>query len=119
MTRDQITGMLTDGDSASSTWKHLGVQQKKRSAARTIREALEVIKLLSKNGDFWEGAEGGTRHGMFAGVRPCPFCAGNTSVLFVECSVLSLMFVGVAVWVAVQRFLVQQRLMLLGKEKYS
>ncbi len=23
MTRDQITGMLTDGDSASSTWKHL------------------------------------------------------------------------------------------------
>lgn len=54
------------------------------------------------------GAEGGTRLALFAGVRPCPFCAGNSSVLFVACSVLSLMFAGVAVWVAVQRLLVQQ-----------
>jgi len=53
------------------------------------------------------GAEGGTRLALFAGVRPCPFCAGNSSVLFVACSVLSLMFAGVAVWVAVQRLLVQ------------
>ena len=53
--------------------------------------------------DFWEGAEGGTRHALFAGVRPCPSCAGNSSVLFVACCVLSLMFVGVAVRVAVQR----------------
>ena len=53
-------------------------------------------------------AEGGTRHALFAGVRHCPFCAGNILVLFVACYVFSLMFVGVAVWVAVQRFLVQQ-----------
>ena len=49
-------------------------------------------------------AERGTRHALFAGVRPCPFCAGNVHVLFVACSVLSLKFVGVAV----QRLLVQQ-----------
>ena len=38
----------------------LCVPREKRSAVRTIREAREVIKLLSKNVDFWEGAEGGT-----------------------------------------------------------
>jgi hypothetical protein len=41
--------------------------------------------------------EGETRHVLFAGVRPCPFCAGNSLVLFVACCVVSLMFVGVAV----------------------
>jgi hypothetical protein len=46
----------------------------------------------------------GTRHALFPGVRPCPFCAGNNAVLFVACCFLSLLFVGVAVWVAVQRF---------------
>ena len=52
--------------------------------------------------------KGGTRHALFAGVRPCPFCAGNIHVLFVACSVLSLKFVGVAVRVAVQANAVQQ-----------
>jgi hypothetical protein len=42
-------------------------------------------------------AEGGTRHTLSTGVRPCPFCAGNSSNLFVACCVLSLLFVGVAV----------------------
>jgi hypothetical protein len=38
----------------------LCIPREKRSVVRTIREALEVIKMLSKNVDFWEGAEGGT-----------------------------------------------------------
>jgi hypothetical protein len=60
-------------------------------------------------------AEGGTRHTLFAGVHSCPFCAGNIHALFVACCVLSLMFVGVAVRVAVQANAVQQFLMLLGR----
>ena len=55
---------------------------------------------------------------LCAGVRPCPFCAGNTSVLFVACHVFALKSAGVAVRVAVQRLLVQQCLMFLGKEHY-
>ena len=46
-------------------------------------------------------AEEGTRHKLFAGVRPCPSCAGNSAVLFVACYCLSLKFAGVAVLVAV------------------
>ena len=55
-------------------------------------------------------AEGGTRHALFAGVRPGTFSAGNSAVLFVACYCLSLKFAGVAVRVAVQRLLVQQYL---------
>ena len=42
----------------------LWVQREKRRATRTIREELEIIKLPRKNGDFWEGAEGGTPIGI-------------------------------------------------------
>jgi hypothetical protein len=60
-------------------------------------------------------AEGGTRHALFAGVRPCPFRAENMHVLFVAYYCFSLMFVGVAVRVAVQRCLVQLCLRNEGK----
>jgi hypothetical protein len=63
---------------------------------------MEVIKLLRIIVDCVEGAEGGTRHTLFAGVRPCPFRAGNMHVLFVAYYCFSLMFVGVAVRVVVQ-----------------
>src|SRR5947209_19646676 len=39
----------------------LCIRQKKRSAARTIERALEIMELLRKKVDFGEGAEGGTR----------------------------------------------------------
>ena len=52
--------------------------------------------------------EGGTRHTLFAGVRPCPSRAGNGSFLFVVYCYVSLMFASVAVRVAVQADAVQQ-----------
>ena len=51
------------------------------------------------------GCRRGTRRALCADVRPCPICAGNSSVLFVVCSVFSLRFAGVAVQAnAVQQY---------------
>ena len=50
------------------------------------------------------GAEGGTRHALFAGVRPCPSRACNGPFLSVVRCVFVLKFAGVAVRVAVQDF---------------
>ena len=63
-------------------------------------------------------AEGGTRHALFASVRPCLSRAGNSSILSVACCYDVLLFAGVAVRVAVQANAVQQCLMLVGKEHY-
>jgi hypothetical protein len=59
------------------------------------------------------GAEGGTRHALFAGVRPCPSCACNGPFLSVVCCSFLLMFAGVAVRVAVQANAGQQDKLLL------
>ena len=58
-------------------------------------------------------AEGGTRHALFAGVRPCPSCACNGPFLSVVCCSFLLMFAGVAVRVAVQANAGQQDKLLL------
>src|SRR3974377_613417 len=68
-----------------------------------LKPLVEVLE-QSRGSNTLPGMPKGTQLRLFADARFCPFCAGNTLVLYVACSGLALKFVGVAV----QCLLVQQ-----------
>jgi hypothetical protein len=79
----------------SGIWPFVGIQIK--------HEAKERQRMLQFHSMLWRiGYRRGTRHELFAGVRPCLSCACNGSFLSVVRYAFLLMFVGVAVCAAVQ-----------------